>query len=192
MKLAHYFFGEYLEKSEKIHAVAHISMFPIWKDLVRIAALGFVIPGVLFLFFPQILIPILIWMGIGVFRLIYELYGWYYDVLLITSTSVLSIKSETLFDVTTNRVEYHMIEGVSYTIKGFWQTIFNFGDIKVEKVGAAGTPLFLKNASNPARIERRILKYQEEYLTHRNFQDHRTLKELLSGMLRQHAKQQDK
>lgn len=187
--MANYFFGEYLEKGEKIHVVAHISTFTVWKDLFRVAALGFIIPGILFLFFPQILIFVLIWMAIGFFRLAYEFYGWYYDVLLITSTSVLSIKSETLFDVTTNRVEYHMIEGVSYTIKGFWQTIFNFGDIKVEKVGAAGTPIFLKNASNPARIERRILKYQNEYVEKRNFQDHKTLKELLAGMLRHQAKQ---
>lgn len=189
--MANYFFGEYLEKGEKIHTVAHISIVVIWKDLVRIAALGFIIPGILFLFIPQILIFVLIWMVIGLFKLIYELYGWYYDVLLVTSSGVISIKSETIFDVTTNRVEYHMIEGVSYTIKGFGQTIFNFGSIQIEKVGS-GTPVTLKNASNPARIERRILKYQEEYMAKRNFQDHRTLKELLAGMLRQEAKQQDK
>lgn len=191
MRFTNYFFGEYLEKGEKIHAIAHISIVPIWKDLFRVAALGFVIPGILFLFFPSILIPILIWMLIGFFRIIYELYGWYYDVLLITNSGVLSVKSETIFDVTTNRVEYHMIEGVSYIIKGFWPTIFNFGDIKVEKVGSAGTPIALKNVSNPAKIERLILKYQEQHMTHRNFQDHKTLKDLLAGMLRQQAKQRD-
>ncbi len=188
MILANYFFGEYLEKGEHIHAVAHTSIITVWKALLRVATLGFFIPGILFLFFPQLLIPVLIWMGIGFFRLLYELYEWYYDVLLITNTSVLYIKSESLFDVTTNRVEYHMIEGVSYAIKGFWQTIFNFGNIMVEKVGA-GTPVVLKNASSPAHIERLMLKYQEEYISHRNFQDHNTLKDLLSGMVRRHMKQ---
>lgn len=191
MKLANFFFGEYLEKNEKIHSLAHVSVVTIWRVMMRVAFLGFILPGLFFIFFPQLLIPVLIWMLIGLIKVIYELYGWYYDVFLITNTSVISIKSESLFDVTTNRVEYHMIEGVSYAIKGFWQTILNYGDIKVEKIGS-GTPIVLKNASNPARIERLILKHQDEYMEHRNFQDHKTLKELLAGMVRQQAKNQDK
>jgi len=188
MIIANYLFGEYLEKGEKIKEVAHTTILTIWRNLFRLAALSFFIPGILFLFFPQLLIPILIWMIIGLFRILYELYGWYYDVLLITNTGVLSVKSKTLFDVTTNRIEYHMIEGVSYTIKGFWQTIFNFGDIRVEKVGS-GTPVILKNATNPAYIEKMILKNQEQYMMHRNLQDHNTLKNLLTEMVIRHAKE---
>lgn len=191
MGFGNYIFGEYLEKSEKIHVIGHVSIITIWKPLIRVACLGFIIPGILFIFFPLLLIPVLIWMLIGFIKVLYELYGWYYDVFLITNNSVLSIKSDSLFHVTTNRVEYHMIEGVSYTIQGFWQTIFNFGNIQVEKVGL-GTPIVLRNASNPARIERLILKYQEMYMTERTFQDHKTLQQLLAGMVREHAKGQQK
>ena len=182
MKLANFFFGEYLEKGEKIHSVAHVSIITIWRVMIRVTFLGFVLPGLFFIFFPMLLVPVLIWMFIGLIKICYELYGWYYDVFLITNTSVISIKSDTIFDVTTNRVEYHMIEGVSYAIKGFWQTILNYGDIRVEKIGA-GTPITLKDCSNPARIERVILKHQEEYMEHRNFQDHKSLKDLLANML---------
>ncbi|MFA6549994.1 MAG: hypothetical protein WCT36_01395 [Candidatus Gracilibacteria bacterium] len=191
MKLANFFFGEYLEKGEKIHSVAHVSVVTIWKVMLRVTFLGFALPGLFFIFFPALLIPVLIWMLVGVIKAIYELYGWYYDVFLITNTSIISIKSESIFDVTTNRVEYHMIEGVSYVIKGFWQTILNYGDIKVEKIGA-GTPIILKNSSNPARIERVVLKHQDEYMEHRNFQDHKSLKDLLANMLINQSKTQGK
>lgn len=188
MKLAEYFFSDYLEKKEKIQHIVHQDFIVIVPELIRTGIFGFGIPFAIWFFFPQLWIVSLIWAFFGLGRFLMNLYVWYYDVWLVTDRAVLDIKSSNIFDVSTTRIEYHMIEGISYTISGFWHTVLNYGDLMLEKVGS-GTPVTLKNASNPAKAESTILKCQEYYMDAQVAQDHKTLRNLLSGMVREHVKQ---
>lgn len=187
MKLANYFFGEYLEKGEKVHAVVHRHIAVMTPILFKILIIGFIFPIGIMFFFPVLFWLMVAWMIMGVLRIFYDLYDWYYYVWLITDRGVLDIRSPGLFEVSTARVEYHMVEGVSYTIAGFWRTVLGFGDVTIQKVGS-GSVMTMEGANNPKRIERLVLKYQEEYMEHHNYSSHDTLKSLLSNMLYEHIK----
>lgn len=187
MKMTYYFFGEYLEKGEKVHAVIHRHIAVMTPIFFKIFIVGFIFPIGIMYFFPVLFWLMIAWMILGVLRIFYDLYDWYYYVWLITDRGVLDIRSPGLFEVSTARVEYHMIEGVSYTIAGFWRTVLGYGDVTIQKVGS-GSVMTMEGANNPKRIERFVLKYQEEYMAHHNYNSHDALKSLLSNMLYEHMK----
>lgn len=186
MSLESYFFNDYLETKEKIVHIVHRHFLVILKDFIRILVLGFGIPGLFWFLFPQISIIAIIWMIIGLGKSLYVLYKWYYDVWVITDRAVIDIKSETIWDITTTRIEYHMIEGMTYSVKGFWATIFNYGDILLEKIGG-GTAVSLEHAKKPQKVETKILKQQEKYMSSQSMRDHQALRQLLAGMVRDHV-----
>jgi hypothetical protein len=64
--------------------------------------------------------------------------------------------------------------------------MFNYGDIIIDKLGAQ-TQLILKDAANPKRVERRVLKCQEKYISARSVRDHGALKDMLSEMIAYHV-----
>lgn len=187
MKTAYYFFGEYLEKGEKIHAVIHRNLAVMTPVFLKILIIGFLFPVAIIFFFPNLFSMMMVWMVLAVMRVFYDLYDWYYYVWLVTDRAVIDIRSPGLFEVSTIRIEYHMVEGVSYTISGFWRTVLAFGDVTLEKVGGNST-MMMQGANNPKKIERLVLKYQEEYMNHHNYNSHDALKSLLSGMLYEHMK----
>ncbi len=187
MKTAYYFFGEYLEKGERIHAVVHRNIAVMTPVFLKIFIIGFIFPIFVIYFFPTLFWGGLCWMLFAIMRVFYDLYDWYYYVWLITDRGVIDIRSPSLFEVSTTRIEYHMVEGVSYTISGFWRTILGYGDVTLEKVGGNST-MAMQGLNNPKRLERQILKHQEEYMEHHNYNSHDSLKSLLSNMLYEHMK----
>ncbi len=187
MKFTYYFFGEYLEKGEKIHAVIHRNLAVMTPLFFKVFVVGFFLPIAILFFFPTLFWPMIGWMILGFLAIFYHLYDWYYYVWLITDRAVVDVRSPGLFEVSTTRIEYHMVEGVSYTISGFWRTVLGYGDVTLEKVGGSSR-MSMPGANNPKRIERFILKYQEEYMNHHNYSSHDNLKSLLSGMLYEHMK----
>lgn len=187
VKAMYYFFGEYLESGERVNLVCRRHILVMSGDFFKTFLVGFAFPVALFYFFPVMFWPMFLWMILGVLRVFYDIYDWYYRVWLITDRAIIDVRSPGLFDVSTTRIEYHMVEGVSYTVSGFFRTVFNYGDIILEKVGS-GTSMTLEGASNPRRIERFILKYQEGYMEHHNYNSHETLKNLLTGMIYEHKK----
>lgn len=187
MKTAYYFFGEYLEKGERIHAVVHRNLAVMTPVFLKIFIIGFIFPVFVVYFFPTLFWGGLCWMLLAIMRIFYDLYDWYYYVWLITDRGVIDIRSPSLFEVSTTRIEYHMVEGVSYTISGFWRTILGYGDVTLEKVGGNST-MAMQGLNNPKRLERQILKHQEEYMEHHNYNSHDSLKSLLSNMLYEHMK----
>ena len=188
MRLANYFFADYLEKKEKVQHVVHKTFLTVLPDLIRISIIGLFLPFALWIFFPQLLIASVIWGLFGLGQMLMDLYRWYYDVWIITDRAILDIQSDGLFHVATTRIEYHLLEGISYSIAGFWRTILNYGDLMLEKAGS-GAAVTLKDASRPALAETVILRCQESYMEGKNTQDHKTLRQLLSGMVREHVKE---
>lgn len=186
MKLRDYFFGEYLDKDEKIFYVAHRHIIFLKVDTSKVGLFGFIIPILLYLFFPQLLLLAIIWMAVAALVYVYYFITWYYDAWIITNQGVIDVQQVGFWGYTTTRVEYHMIEGLSYTVAGFWPMIFNYGTITIDKLGAQ-TKLVLENASNPKKVERMVLKYQEQYVSKRAVRDHAALKGLLSEMISYHV-----
>lgn len=186
MVISNILYKPYLEPGEEVLEIFHRHPFVLVPELGRIFLFGFVVPFGFYILFPQFVLFYALWMLISVVRIFYAVLTWYYDSLLITNLSLLEVKWGGFFNRTSTRLEYNMIEGVTTEAHGFLSTVFNFGLLKVQ--GGAG--LILKEAINPRRIERKVIHYQEKFVSHQNLKDSETLKTLLSSMLKHHAKTQ--
>lgn len=189
MLIANFIFKPYLERTEEIYAVFHRHPFVIAMDLLRIVIFGFLVPLLLWLLFPEFILFFVLWMVFSFVRLVYVLLAWYHDVLLVTNVSLLDIEWEGFFDRTSARLEYPMIDGIACEIRGLTQTIFNFGLVSVNRAGA-GKALQLKDAMNPRKVERKIMMYQEKFVTNQHLKDADALKGLLATMVRHHVKKE--
>lgn len=182
MNLKQYLFGRYLDDDEKILYVAHKHPIVLKVSTAKVSAFGILIPIGLYFLFPKMFFVFMIWVMIGVFGWIYHFLDWYFDVWLLTNAGVVEIKRNGLLDFTSKRIEYHMIEGISYTIRGVLQTIFNYGNIQIDKMGSQ-ISIILEDGASPKKLERLIMKYQERYVYDRSVRDHQMLKGMLSDMI---------
>lgn len=179
-------FRSHLEDGEQIFAVAHRSKFVFLRASWKTFFFGVFLPVLFYLIFPYFILISIAWLIGGVVGMLYHALDWYFDAFLLTNMGVIDIESNGLFERSSNRIEYHMIEGISYSIKGFWATILNFGDVIVDKMGSQ-TFVKLQDASNPKRIEKKLMEFQERFVNEKSFRDHQMLKEMLSNMIAYHV-----
>lgn len=186
MKFKDRVFSRFLDDGERVLHVAHRHIVVYFELVYKSFFFGICVPFGLYLLFPGLLPAWGIWGAMGVFGLIYHFLDWYFDVWLMTNVGVVDIERNGFFDISSTRIEYHMIEGAAYAIKGFWPTVLNYGDVTVDKLGGQ-TSIVLKDASRPKRLEGIVGKYQEKYVASRSVRDHQALKNMLSEMIAYHA-----
>ena len=186
MIVAEFLFAPYLEKGEKVLRVYHRHPFVMIPSLARVLFFGFGIPVFLYLLFPNFVLFFALWLFITLIRIIYILFNWYHDAVLVTPASLISVQWNGFFDRMSSRIEYHQIEGTGSEIRGFARTVFNFGNLTIQF--GSGAPMVLRDAINPKGVEKQILMYQEKFVSDANLKDAGTLKSLLTTMLRHHAK----
>jgi hypothetical protein len=190
MKFANFMFASYLEENERLLAVCHRHLFILLPQLLRLTLVGIALPILFYFLFPDFLILFIIWIGINLTRMFRATLIWYHDAILITDMSLIDVYWFSMFNKSSSRVEYQMIEGVSQEIKGFLRTIFNYGDISIQ-VMSGGSAMALKDAVNPRRIERMVLDYQKKYTMEQSFRDAESLKTILVQMVRQQVKNKE-
>lgn len=187
LETAHYLFKSNLDPGEKILYVFHRHPFVIIKEFVRLLLFGLFIPLFLSYLFPEVGLFFILWMGVTGIRLFYLFATWYHDALLVTTVSLVKIDWHGFFHRSSSRLEYPKIDGLSYTIKGLRRTIFNYGDVSIGQING-GSVLTIKDCINPSKVERVVLSHQENFVSDQSMKDAGTLKELLTAMLRHHAK----
>lgn len=182
-----FLFNGHLDDDEDIYFIAHRHPFTALRDVGKYMFFGFAMPLLFVFLFPPFWLFAGIWMFLGFFRIIYAMMDWYFDAWLLTNKSVIDLEWNGLFNRSSTRVEYHMIEGVAYEFSGVAQTVFRYGDISIEKIGS-GAAVILKDAMNPRGIESAVLKYQNKFVSDKNYREHDALKGLLTDMLHEQAK----
>jgi len=190
MNIRNYLFSNYLTDNEKIHYIAHTHAFILIKKVYKVVVLLVGLPIILTIIYPSLFLGMLILIFVGICGFLYEFGDWYLDAWIITNFGVIDVEVTGFFKRASKRVDYHMIEGIAYEIDGFFHTMFNFGDITIDKIGSK-IVMTLKEASNPKNIERIILEHQKKQMATKSFQDHETLKTLLADMLIVHNKNKD-
>lgn len=182
MKISNLLFGSHLEKGEKIAYIAHRHIFTEYKRLFKVIFLGGFLPLVFFVLFPPLKIAWGIWLLFGMLKFIYDLADWYFDAWLVTNLSIIDVEWNGFFNRTSTRIEYTAIKGVSYEIKGFWNTILRYGDVNLE-LATLNSIVTLEEATSPRSVERAILDTQAKFMDSKNLEDQETLKEILIGMI---------
>jgi hypothetical protein len=186
-RIRNYMFDDYLDDNEDILFIAHRHIFVMIRDFSRLLVMHAALPFAVWLFFPQMFWIYIAWGAIGIIRVLLLIQDWYYDCWLVTNFGVIGVEWTGYFERASDRVEYQSIEGVSYKIKGVIPTMFNYGNITLAKLGGPST-VTLKDCNNPKRTEKNIVKYQEKFLTKKNFTDQEVLKRLLSDLVATHVK----
>lgn len=97
-----------------------------------------------------------------VFIFIFENFlSWYFDVYIVTDRRVIDIHFNNLLDKKTSEANIEVIQDVTSRVAGISQTIFNYGDIKIQTAGAVDEIYFHK-VPNPGRVSEVIQELREE------------------------------
>lgn len=172
-------FKEYLEKGEKIKYILRQHPAILIGKLAKNIALFIVFPTLLIISFPVTAPFAAILIFWGLWRILIESMNWYGRAWIITDLGVVCISSTLFFRVRSTRIEYQVIGGVSYDIRGIARTIFNYGDIYVSKMGSGDPVIPMENAYKPQEAESAILRCQRELIQRQYRDEHKELKKIL-------------
>lgn len=182
-------FQKHLEKDEKVLFAAHKHWTEFFGPFVSILFFGFVLPWILYYvgFRSNVFLAVIVvWTVLAAVRLLYDFIDWYSDVWLFTNMSIIIVEWHGLFSNTSQRIGYEDTEGVAFVIRGFWGTIFRYGDVTLKVI--SGSHVDLKNAKSPKKVELALMKHQGSYLNSREMSHAGGLKELLSQMVSHHLR----
>lgn len=141
---------------------------------------------ILIAFFIAIL-PLILWLGlfqsvtftginidlIIIFTAIYYLvlamitfFEWltyYYDILIVTTTTLIEIDQKNIFYRQISHVDLRQVEDISSEIKGILPTIFSYGNVIIQTAGPQELTI-IRYIPNPQQVAATILKLHKDVL----------------------------
>ena len=87
---------------------------------------------------------------------------WYYNVFIITNKRIIDIDQRGILNRIVSESPLNKIKDVSYRIKGFWPTIFRYGNLEVQMA----SDLFrieVRKIKNPRAAQGLLLRLKEKY-----------------------------
>jgi len=129
----------------------------------------YIVPLVIFIiaifYFPVIFAEP--WRGIvvvfaGIYYLIMTAFiflqwiSYYFDIIIVTNQRIVDIIQEGLFNRKITEIPLLRVQDVTGKIKGFFQTLFGFGNVVVETAGEGTLNLKFKDVPNPLEISAKI------------------------------------
>ncbi len=107
---------------------------------------------------------------IGFFTVIRTVFLWQKNILIITTHRLVDIDQRGFFDQVVSDVPYDQVEDVMGRIKGFWGTIFRYGNLTIQTGGGkiqivvdrVVQPTFLQQEINEIR-ERHLSRYSHDF-----------------------------
>jgi hypothetical protein len=176
-----------MEEGEEIYYAIHHHLITIFKPITKALAI-YILPSMfMWWLIPNFSFIWIFWWGAGFFKIISILLAWYFNALLVTNLNLVNVEWTGLFNRQAYRVEYGQIESFSYSIVGIVNTIFNFGDITIDK--SSGNQVQIKGAFRPKKKAELLTKIQEEIVDTQLKRDHEGLKGVLTSLLRSHIKE---
>jgi hypothetical protein len=123
-----------------------INQLPFFEDLsTQVVVLGAVV-----------------WFLLGIFFIAYHWLDWYLDIYVVTDQRVIDITQNGLFHRIVGETSLDNIQDVIYEIKGFKQTLFNYGNVMIHTAGPSGDIVF-EEVEHPQRVQRVLLEAAEHY-----------------------------
>lgn len=108
----------------------------------------------LFYFFQTLIL-----LGIWIYGFVIW-FNYYLDIWIITTERVVNVEQKTLFSRQVSELKFNQIQDVSTDVKGFFPTIFNFGDLVVQTAAEQSRFLF-RSVGNPYKLKADLMKLQK-------------------------------
>lgn len=100
------------------------------------------------------------YLSVGLFYYTYFV-NYYIDLLVVTNDRLLVIKQQGIFARTISELDLYKIQDITSSIKGFFPTMFNYGNLLVQTAGEI-QKFDIKKVPEPERLRQRILELAEE------------------------------
>lgn len=176
-----------MEEGEEIYYAIHHHVITIFKPIFKTIGI-YILPSMFFWWLiPNLSFIWIFWWGAGFSKIVSVFLSWYFNALLVTNLNLVNVEWTGLFNRQAFRIEYGQIESFSYSVMGIFNTIFNFGDITIDK--ASGNQVHIKGAFRPKKKAELLTKIQEQIVDRQLKQDHEGLKGVLTNLLRSHIKE---
>jgi uncharacterized membrane protein YdbT with pleckstrin-like domain len=100
----------------------------------------------------------------NLFMIIVWVYGfliwidYYFDVWIITTERLINIEQKGLFSRKVSELTYPKVQDVTTSIKGFFPTVINYGDVLVQTAGETENFLF-RTVTDPQHIKKVIMDF---------------------------------
>lgn len=111
-------------------------------------------------FIPFILIGSVFFLFAWLFLFQYFM-DYYLDTWIVTTKRIINIEQSGLFHRTMSELRLYRVQDVTASINGFWQTIFNYGQVEIQTAGEKLRFLF-EQVSNPNHVSKIILEVAEK------------------------------
>jgi len=141
-RLDAYAFGGHLVPNEHIVAVLHRHWTIAVLPMLRALLVGLVLPPVfLYAFWGPwwVAIVFIVWLALGALYIHHTFFDWFSDVFIVTNRGLLRIDWKSPFRVNSERSDLSSIDTVEYTRKGFFATLFSFGELIVVTANSSHT-----------------------------------------------------
>jgi len=93
--------------------------------------------------------------------LLFSFFMYFLDRWIVTEKHIIDIKQTSLFSRTVAKQELERVQDVTAEVKGFFQTIFNFGNVYIQTAGEQERFIF-ENVPDPNGIVNTILKVVDQ------------------------------
>ncbi|MEI7620936.1 MAG: PH domain-containing protein [Candidatus Moraniibacteriota bacterium] len=119
------------------------------------------------------------------FMLVVWIYGfliwidYYFDVWIITNKRIVDIEQNGMFSRRVSEMEYSKMQDITAQVSGFFPTILNYGDVKVQTAGEREEFVF-KTISDPYLIKNLIFNMQKKESLHSTEELGEMIKEKIS------------
>lgn len=159
------YFTKNLKEGEEIIRI--IRQYPLTYLPSVLISLFFIIAPFFFIFplFRLKIWGILIFLAFilfGIFFGIRKLIIWYFHSFMITNKRIVDFDQKGLFDKEISETIYKNIQDVGFRVKGFSQTFFHYGDIKIQTAGTVAN-LELTKVYEPQKIQELISDLQRKF-----------------------------
>lgn len=109
---------------------------------------------------PLIILGISMIFLIGWLMLFLNFLDYYLDMWIVTTKRILNIEQTGLFSRTVSEIRLHRVQDVTSSVKGFWATLFDYGQLDVQTAGEKLIISF-EEIPHPTRISKTILELSE-------------------------------
>lgn len=100
------------------------------------------------------------YLSIGIFYFTYFV-NYFLNLLIITNDRLLVVEQEGLFSRTISEVDLYKIQDITSAVDGFFQSMFNFGNLQIQTAGAV-EKFSINNIPHPESFRQKILDLAEE------------------------------
>ncbi|KKP88069.1 MAG: hypothetical protein UR93_C0023G0023 [Berkelbacteria bacterium GW2011_GWA2_35_9] len=88
---------------------------------------------------------------------------WRNSVYVITDKRLIAVEQKSFFRRVMTEANLDKVQNVAHEINGFWQTIFNYGNVIIQTGGYSEKNMVLEQIHHPLAIQQKIMKIASQY-----------------------------